>query len=422
MALLVQGTDRALYGTTAVGGNDNAGTVFGLNPDGSGYRILFTNQALNGGVSVVQGSDGALYGTTEYAGSYQWGTAFKLNRDGSGYMLLHTFGGPGDGGGPMALIEAGDGALYGTTLAAGSNGYGAVFRLDKDGSNYRLLHSFGGSGDGKWPYAGVVEGNDGALYGTTHEGGATNAGTVFRLNKDGSAYSILHNFGLEGDPTLEGKNPTGPVMEGSDGALYGTAYAGGGLDKGTVFTINRDGSGYRGVQSFGGSIFNHLGGAFPWGGLVEGSDGALYGTTLYGGTNATGTVFRLTKDGTETETLYNFGTPQGTDGQNPRAGLTRGNDGVLYGTTQKGGPSGAGVLFRLLPPETPDILGVALVGRTAEVSFAGISGYNYQVLRSTNLTDWTLLNTVTMPSAGVYTSLDNSPPNPTAYYRVSWTP
>jgi uncharacterized repeat protein (TIGR03803 family) len=355
LAGVVVGSDGMLYGTASGGGISNAGTLFSLRPDGSGYRTIYSFPNSNGGEStplVVEGSDGTLYGTTPSGGSNQWGTVFKLNRDGSGYGLLHTFFGyaGGDGGGPNGLVEGSDGVLYGTTLTGGSNNWGTVFRLNTDGSGYRLLLSFANTnGDGAFPYAGVVDGGDGALYGTTHDGGSTNLGMVFKLNKDGTSYSILHNFSWGSVTNLDGYNPTAPLVEASDGVLYGTTYNGGGLGKGTVFKLNRDGSGYSLLQSFG-VINSGLDGLFPWGGLVEGSDGAIYGTTLYGGTDGVGTVFRFTKDGSEFETLYQLHATLNGDGQNPRAGLTKANDGVLYGTTAKGGAMGLGVVFRLLPP------------------------------------------------------------------------
>jgi uncharacterized repeat protein (TIGR03803 family) len=117
-------------------------------------------------------------------------------------------------------LEGRDGALYGTTQAGGKNDWGTVFKLLKDGSGYRLLHSFTGyenSGDGADP-SGLALGSDGALYGTTKFHGRNNGGTAFKLNPDGSGFTVLRNFpGTEGD----GQNPSASMVQGSDGALYG---------------------------------------------------------------------------------------------------------------------------------------------------------------------------------------------------------
>ena len=149
------------------------------------------------------------------------GTVFKLNKDGSGYAVLYNFGSQGnDGYLPDAVIEGSDGALYGTTQSDGWTGNGTVFKLNKDGSGYAVLYNFGSQGnDGAYPCAGVVEGSDGALYGTTQWGGRTGNGTVFKLNKDGSGYAVLYNFGSQGN---DGANPAAGLVEGPDGALYGT--------------------------------------------------------------------------------------------------------------------------------------------------------------------------------------------------------
>src|SRR5260370_29445562 len=239
------------------------------------------------------------------------------------------------------------------------------------------------------------------------------AGTVFKLNKDAAADMVLHSF----SPFADGQRPLAGVVEGSDGVLYGTTYYGGSNNGGTVFKLNKDASGYRVLLQFGAAGDGQL----PWAGVVEGSDGALYGATQYGGSDDLGTLFQLIKDGSGYRILHSFSNSTG-DGQRPQAGLTKSLDGAFYGTTSSGGDLGLGAVFRLLPPETPDMIGVNVADGAAQVSFAGENGYQYQVLRSTDLSNWSLLATITMPPAGVYTNTDNSPPIPAAYYRAAWVP
>src|SRR5439155_2443415 len=132
----------------------------------------------------------------------------------------------------------------------GLSGSGTVFKLNKDGSGYSVLRSFGTtSSDARNPMAGVIEGSDGILYGTTAYGGSLGFGTIFKLNKDGSGYSILRNInGVSG----QGAYPNAALLQGSDGVLYGTSPEGGiGLwhyGGGSVFKINRDGTGYAVVR------------------------------------------------------------------------------------------------------------------------------------------------------------------------------
>src|SRR5205085_8114656 len=130
-------------------------------------------------------------------GTNALGAVFKVDPDGSGYAILRSFGsGPGDGANPgSGIIQGSDGFLYGTTQNGGSNSFGTVFKLQKDGTSYTVLHTFGGDGDGENPPDAVLEASDGALYGVTYYGGANGAGAMYRLNKDGSAYAIVHSFG-----------------------------------------------------------------------------------------------------------------------------------------------------------------------------------------------------------------------------------
>src|SRR6185369_7345382 len=121
---------------------------------------------------LTEGSDGALYGTTLSGGDYFYGMVFKINKDGSAFSKLHDFYAPNDGGSSMGnLIEGSDGALYGTTRFSGPFGHGTVFKINEDGTDFLKLYSFSG-GDGGSPVAGLVEGSDGTLYATTRDGGA----------------------------------------------------------------------------------------------------------------------------------------------------------------------------------------------------------------------------------------------------------
>jgi uncharacterized repeat protein (TIGR03803 family) len=376
---LIEGTDGILYGTLQAGGRKGEGVVFKLKRDGSGYSVLHHFTGYLGGEDgsapqgVVEGSDGALYGTTESGGLHGddlhptgSGTIFKLKKDGSGYTVLHRFPGlTGDGIGPWAgLVEGRDGAFYGTTLLGGTKDGGTAFKLKKDGSGYTVLHSFLRSEtDGFKPMAGLLAGSDGALYGTTDAGGSGHSGTVFRLGPDGSDYKLLHSFAVE---PSDGRFPRSSLVEGRDGTLYGTTENGGTRDAGTVFKLNKDGSGYRLLHSFTGSLglkpdpqglmqgvsngvttkFSDAGEGMGPTGLVQGSDGALYGTTEHHGKNGGGTLFRLNPDGGNFAVLHNFPVAQG-DGQNPWAKMVHGSDGSILGTTKICSTNNFGTVFRL---------------------------------------------------------------------------
>src|SRR5437867_5017787 len=225
------------------------------------------------------------------------------------------------------LIEADDGALYGTTLQGGSAGRGTVYKVNKDGSGYVIIRSFSGTGgDGSRPQASLIQGSDGALYGTTGNGGNaedyTGAGTIFKISKDGTAYGILHKFG---SVTNDGRSASGGLIEGTDGYLYGTTDTGGFSDSvfppgyGTVFKIKKDGTGYGVVHQF---IPSGGDGQRPYCSLLEASDGTLYGSTAQGGDAGPwyGTVFKLNKDGSGHTIFHSFGVSAG-DGTSPTGGL-----------------------------------------------------------------------------------------------------
>jgi uncharacterized repeat protein (TIGR03803 family) len=345
VAALAEGADGMLYGTTTSGGTANGGVVFKLNRDGSGYRVLYSfgtggndGLSLQAGISI--GSDGMLYGATRTGGLFGAGTLFKLSSDGSGYSVFYHFLGGADGAQPRGtLLEAGD-RLFGTTSTAGESGRGTVFAVNKDGSGFVVLRAFtGGPEDGFDAWDGLLRGTDSALYGTTRQGGSASQGIVFKVNPDASGYEVLHHFGVADD----GQEPWAGLVEGADGKLYGTARNGGLHLNGTVFRLNKNGSGYEALHHFDGGIGE---GYRPEGMLIRGSDGALYGTTRKGGQGNIGSVYRHQPDGSGFATLWSFSVCGG-DGSETGSRLHAASDGYLYGTTLKGGANEYGAIFKV---------------------------------------------------------------------------
>jgi uncharacterized repeat protein (TIGR03803 family) len=289
---------------------------------------------------LILGTDGNFYGTTSVGGTgvtNPAGTVFKMTADGTVTTLL-TFDFQVTGDEPHAgVVRDGDGKLYGTTRGSGAYN-GSVFRV---GGGFQDLHAFSGTfggGDGAHPEAGVVIGPDGKLWGTTSHGGAPGVGTVFRVGTDGAGYAVVHSFtGFAADKT-DG-TPLGGLVNGGDGNLYGTT-SGGGTTKGTVFRITT-----AGVVT---TIHRFVGtdGSWPSGDLFRASDGKLYGTTQTGGAHNAGTIYRIATDGTFTS-LHSFDTAAG-DGSQPEGGVIEASDGNFYGTTYYGG-IGLGTVFVLTP-------------------------------------------------------------------------
>jgi uncharacterized repeat protein (TIGR03803 family) len=323
------GADGLLYGTSQNGGfARSVDGIFRMGTTGDNFTLVFTwvtsdNQSiqLNG---IVESTDGNFYGTSGAGGANNAGQTFKVRPNGTQYQNLHEFSSTGsDGSNPWALVLDGDGTFYGSTLAGGANDAGTIYKLETNG-NYRVLHDF--APEGGFPF-GLVGGSDGFLYGSSYYGQE-----IFRLSKDGSEYSVV--------TTLQGA-PVGPLIEASDFLLYGVTENGGTHQRGSVFRVNPDGSDLEDVHSFTNTSNNLVAPA----GVVEASDGKLYGTTLRSGASNQGMVFRMNKDGSQYQALYSFVAPVGTlVSPNP---LCEGSDGYLYGTTYRGGSNGEGIIYRI---------------------------------------------------------------------------
>ena len=344
-----------LYGTTAGDGAHGVGTVFAITPSGKETALYSFGTNSEDGANPVAGLinvNGTLYGTTENGGSNGDGTVFSVTPSGA-ETVLYSFGASSeDGTSPFAGLVDVDGTLYGTTVAggahcrSGSSGCGTAFAITTSGKE-TVLHSFGGSGDGDYPVASLIN-VKGTLYGTTLSGphkfcGNAGCGTVFSITTSGKE-SVLHKFGSSGD----GEIPLAGLIN-ANGILYGTTDNGGTKGHGTVFAVTMSGK-ESVLYSFGTGSED---GAYPAAGLIN-VKGTLYGTTEYGAVRCTskggcGTVFSITTSGTET-VLHRFkGHSRGRrDGAHPEAGLINVN-GTLYGTTSIGGVNGYGTVFSLSP-------------------------------------------------------------------------
>jgi uncharacterized repeat protein (TIGR03803 family) len=332
-------TSRILYNFKN-DGEDGSFPLAGLIRDAVGNLYGTTNQ---GGTGVCDG------------GNTTCGTVFELMpKVGGGWTekVLHDFIDNGtDGFHPAAsLILDHAGNLYGTTWGGG----GTVFELTPaSGGNWTetILHAFGTGTDGGAPEASLIFDASGNLYGTTEFGGAYNGGTVFELTPtSGGSWTeaILHDFIPYG---TDGYYPGGNVVFDAVGSLYGTTYNGGGTyNGGTVFKLTPTGAG--GWTETLLHIFGRgVDGANPIAGVIFDASGNLFGTAIDGGPYRWGTVFKLTPSasGVWTETLvHSFG--HGTDGAQPYGGLIFGTGGTLYGTTALGGPNaGGGTVFEITP-------------------------------------------------------------------------
>jgi len=270
-------------------------------------------------------SNSTLYGMTREGGTNDYGVIFKLNTDGTAYTNLHEFaGGAGDGENPhgsLTLSES-DSTLYGMTREGGTSGRGVIFKINTDGTGYSKLHEFTGGIGGEWSYSSLTL-SDSTLYGMTCNGGTNDSGVIFKLSTGGTGYTILHSFaGGAGD----GAYPNG-FLTLNNSTLYGMTPYGGTNNDGVIFKLSTDGTGYAILHSFAGGAGD---GGWPGGSLTL-SDSTLYGMAQRGGINDKGAIFKLNTDGTGYTNLHEF-TGGAGDGCKPRASLTL-SDSTLYGMT-----------------------------------------------------------------------------------------
>lgn len=327
-----------LYGTTCCGGANGWGTVFQL--DRADTETVLVNfgadtVAVAPEAELSMDKTGNLYGTTMFfGGEAGLGAVFEVDTAGK-FVLLHQFTGQPDGGNPFSrLLIDKKGNLYGTTVEGGSANFGTIFKVDASG-NESVLHSFTGA-DGEWPVrSDLIMDNHGNLYGTTWAGGSSNQGTVFELDMSGN-FTVLHSFAGP-----DGAFPMGGVVLDKHGALYGTTSQGGLSGVGVVFRLDMAGDATV-LHSFSGSPD----GAYPIGTLAIDNKNRLYGTTLNGGSSGGGTVFEVDAAGHESLLHTFMGMP---DGLSPFGGLIVDKRGTVYGTTQHGGDNDFGTVFKLVP-------------------------------------------------------------------------
>lgn len=354
--------DSNFYGVAYLDNGDYTyDYIFKMTPQGT-VLPLYTFSTVSNGLEPlvpIQGNDGNFYGECDKGGSehqnvcystwYGYGTIFRLTPEGV-LSNLYVFPAAPGGSCPVGgLIQGQDGSFYGVTQYGGSNncwfctlypgygcgdpcflGYGTVFKLTPQGI-LTNLYAFSAGPDGAFPAAGLLQGSDRYLYGTT-TGYTNNWGSVFKISTDGTTFVTLHTF----SGGIDGGSPEGTLIQDSSGSLYGTTASGGTSGGGTVFMITTNGE-FTPLYSFAGSPDGYS----PQQGLVQGSDGNFYGTTVWGGLGGGwgyGTLFRITPQGILTP-IYEF--TGGADGGLPGIASTplaqSVLDGYFYGTTFLGG-------------------------------------------------------------------------------------
>ena len=350
--VMAQARDGNLYGTVASGGAGNAGFVFQITPTGS-YKVLYNFDTVHGSTPIgglTLGVDGNLYGTTEEGGANGFGNIFKITTSGT-LTVLYDFTGAADGGHPVSpLIVGQDGVFYGTSYP------GMSYKITAAGV-FHALGTIPGT-----TYGPLLQANDGSFYGVTEFDGTNSAGTVYKIT--GKTYKILHSF-----DAATGSYPVGGLVQGADGNFYGTTTAGGTTNAGVLYRITPSGT-YSVLVNFDG--MHPADGYQSYAGLIAGSDGNLYGVTIWGGDFGYGVIFRLTTSGAYTP-LYSFSAPSG-DGAYTTPILH--TNGEIFGMTERGGAAGSGVIYSFsdgLPRFVIPVSHSGPVGATVNILGTGLS-------------------------------------------------
>ena len=345
---------------------------------------------------MTLGSDGNFYGAAYNNSDFILGNVFQITPAGV-VTVLHSFS-QVEGTSPYAPpIQGTDGNFYGTT-STGGLGFGSVYKVSPAGA-FTVLYQFDGT-HGSTPVAPLIQAKDGNFYGTTTVGGTLGFGTAFKITPAG-AQTVLYNF-----DSTHGSGPYSPLLQGSDGNFYGTARAGGSKNNGGVvfkltaakkltvlYNFDATGATTDGIR--------------PYAGLVQASDGKFYGLASAGGTNASGTLYRITSAGVYA-TLYNF---TSATGSLPFATLRQHTNGKFYGEATNGGAAGHGAFFSFdaglkpfvtlgptsgLVGQSVDILGQGL-SQSTSVRFTPNVAANAQVFADTYMTTVVPTNATTGP-------------------------
>lgn len=329
--------NNELYGFTSKGGKNDKGVIFKIKSNGKDYEVIYNfEQGDNNELGNEPHHDamlyynGALYGVTVYGGNNNNGVIFRINPDGSGYTPVHVFkGGVDDGAQPHSGVLEINNSFYGMTAEGGKEGKGVIYKINPDGSDFSILYSFHKS-TGHNPHGRLTLGSDGqTVYGITKTGGPGGLGVVFGYNIYDSVYKTIHTF-------KKGKDDANTAEHGfltlCNNRLYGMTHYGGEHDKGTVFSVKQDSTDFKIIHSFDDKSGE---GFSPYGSLIF-SNGYLYGTTQEGGENKRGTIFRIDTEGKKYETILSYDKP--VTGEYPIDNVVMGNNAnEIYCFGQEGG-------------------------------------------------------------------------------------
>ncbi|MCX2742515.1 MBG domain-containing protein [Mangrovivirga sp. M17] len=386
---LILGTDNIIYGTTENGGNNDAGSFFKVQPNGSGFEVFKIFNASNGSnpsSSLIELSSTEILGTTFTGGNFNAGVLYKVNKDGTGYtklidfnstssrskpkgniiktslntliipltqqsenVIANPYGGfvqsnfsgtistefylPETGGFDLqtSIVKASDGRYYGSTFRGGDFDKGVIFSINSDGSDYQELITLGGN-ELRETYTDILEHSNGKMY------------VVTSGNSNGRSYLISFTpsgfSSVEAITSIYASKVVGKLLEDRDGNIVGMNYSGGSNDLGTFWSFNPSTSQYQKLWEFDGPT-----GQYPVGGVIQSSvTGDYYAVTSGGGSNGYGTIIRFPYPLSTSSMPFVIHDFSASEGSKP-SGLTIDNE-VLYGVCETGANLDQGSIFK----------------------------------------------------------------------------
>ncbi len=333
---LVLDAQGDIFGTTATG--NQSGTVFRYTPSTSTFQYLYSFTGAADGAKP-QGSlvlsGGGLYGTAASGGANNAGTVYRLDLASGAFATLHTFGGAADGASPYGGVTVRKGELFGVTLVSGPLNGGTLYRVNPSVPALKTLYAFDVKGE-RAPIGNVALDSAGIVYGANELNGKTSTGGVYSYDPSTATFTVLHAFA---DKKMGAVPFAGVAL--FENAVYGTTYRGGQNNFGTVWKYDLVKKTFTLLHSFAGAAD----GEQPQGRPAISRSGLLYGTAYAGGAYNYGTVYQINLRTAKFTVLHSF---QAADGQYPEAGVALGKGGVIYGTAGLGG-AGGGTLFSITP-------------------------------------------------------------------------
>ena len=345
-------TPGLLYGVTSNGGSSSVGLIFNYDPLNSILNTVAPFDRNNGSLpqnGLVQATNGLLYGMAYKGGNFSVGTLISVDPTTNNESTLYNFSGA-DGSNPYGgLIQGKDNLLYGMTNMGGANGDGVLFSYNIITNVNNVLVNFNGT-NGANPYGTLLQASNGLIYGMTYNGGTGNQGVFFSYSPVSGKDTVLIDFS-----PATGYFPQGGLIEGTNGLIYGMTSSGGVNGFGTIFSYNP----LSGKDTVLVNFDNTINGRTPVGNLVQVSDSLFYGMTYRGGIDNVGTLFKFNNLSNKAVTRFSF---NNTNGGLPNGNLIKVSDGSLYGMTSAGGANSIGVLFRYDTSRVSDSILVSFNG------------------------------------------------------------